>query len=154
MIPHITDRIKHNIQSVGISKNADIVIVEIGGTVGDIESIPFIEAARQMIHAEGHHNILSVHVTLLPEVSNGELKTKPTQHSVKELREIGIQPDVLICRSSAMLSAELREKISSFTNVSFNSVISAPDARHTVYEIPLLLHQQKNGRNNFAQDDS
>jgi len=143
MIPHITDRIKEKITSIGNDEKVDIVIVEIGGTVGDIESIPFIETARQMIHKGPRGHLLSIHVTLLPYVSNGELKTKPTQHSVKELREIGVQPNILLCRSPEALSPEMREKISSFTNVSFDAVISAPDVRHTIYEIPLIFHQQK-----------
>lgn len=142
VIPHITDRIKEKICAVE-QDQVDVVIIEIGGTVGDIESIPFIEAARQMIHERGHDVILSVHVTLLPHISNGEIKTKPTQHSVKELREIGIQPDVLICRSSEFLSEDLARKIASFTNVAFDAVISAPDVEHTIYEIPLIFHRQK-----------
>ena len=143
MIPHITDRIKDKIQVINADQEIDIAIIEIGGTVGDIESIPFIETARQMIHEQGRDNIISVHVTLLPHVSNGEIKTKPTQHSVKELREIGIQPDILICRSPEILSDALGEKIALFTNVSFDAVISAPDVRHTIYEIPLIFHRQQ-----------
>jgi CTP synthase len=143
VIPHITDRIKQRIASVGDDPDTDVTIIEIGGTVGDIESIPFLEAARQMIHEHGRRNALSVHLTLVPEVSGGELKTKPTQHSVKEMMEIGIQPDILLCRSPRPLDDELRRKISSFTNVEFEAVVSAYDIKSTIYEIPLIYQQQK-----------
>jgi len=142
VIPHITDNIKERIRQVMADPDADITIVEIGGTVGDIESIPFLEAARQMIHELGHRDCLSVHLTLIPTVSGGELKSKPTQHSVKELQEMGIQPDVLLCRCSAPMDEAMRKKISSFTNVEFEAVISAHDVAPTIYELPLTFHAQ------------
>ena len=142
VIPHITDRIKQRVLAVGEQADVDVTIVEIGGTVGDIESFPFLEAVRQMIHEIGHSHVLSVHVTLIPEVAGGELKTKPTQHSVKELREIGIQPDVLLCRVPDMLADDLRRKIALFTNVPYEAVISAYDIKTTIYEIPLTFRRQ------------
>ena len=142
VIPHITDRIKHRVRSVGDDPGVEVTIVEVGGTVGDIESFPFLEAVRQMIHELGKKNVLSVHVTMIPEVANGELKTKPTQHSVKELREIGIQPDMLLCRAPVLLPEEMRRKIALFTNVQADAVISAYDAPHSLYEIPLIYHEQ------------
>jgi CTP synthase len=142
VIPHITDNIKERIRQVMADPDADITIVEIGGTVGDIESIPFLEAARQMIHELGHRDCLSVHLTLIPQVSGGELKTKPTQHSVKELQEMGIQPDILLCRCSEPMDEAMRKKISSFTNVEFEAVISAHDVAPTIYELPLTFHAQ------------
>ncbi|MEX2444641.1 MAG: CTP synthase [Alkalispirochaeta sp.] len=142
VIPHITDRIKQRVRAVGDQEGVDVTIVEIGGTVGDIESYPFLEAVRQMIHELGKTNVLAVHVTLIPEVANGELKTKPTQHSVKELREIGIQPDILLCRAPVALPDELRRKIALFTNVENEAVISAYDVSSTLYEIPLVYHRQ------------
>jgi CTP synthase len=143
VIPHITDEIKHRILDVGQDPDADVTIIEIGGTVGDIESIPFLEAARQAIHESGHRNALSIHLTLIPQVSGGELKTKPTQHSVKELQEMGIQPDILICRSTVPVDEGMRRKISLFTNVEFEAVISAHDVKTTIYEIPLVFYDQK-----------
>ena len=143
VIPHITDQIIRRIDQVGAEGKADITIIEVGGTVGDIESIPFLEAARQMIHEHGHTNVLSAHLTLIPEVSGGDLKTKPTQHSVKELRELGIQPDILLCRSPVELTEALRYKIASFTNVDTQAVISAPNVRHIVYELPIVLQRQQ-----------
>jgi CTP synthase len=120
----------------------DVVLVEIGGTVGDIESLPFLEAIRQMRHEEGRENTLFVHVTLVPWIAAAhELKTKPTQHSVKELREIGVQPDMLLCRSERMLPREVREKIALFCDVDVDAVISARDAE-SVYELPLLFAEQ------------
>jgi CTP synthase len=142
VIPHITDRIKQRVRAVGDQDGVDVTIVEIGGTVGDIESYPFLEAVRQMIHELGKTNVLAVHVTLIPEVANGELKTKPTQHSVKELREIGIQPDILLCRAPVALPDDLRRKIALFTNVENEAVISAYDVSSTLYEIPLVYHRQ------------
>jgi len=142
VIPHITDRIKQRVRSVGDESGVDVTIVEIGGTVGDIESFPFLEAVRQMVHELGKENVLAVHLTLIPEVTNGELKTKPTQHSVKELREIGIQPDVLLCRAPTPLPDDVRRKIALFTNVEMEAVISAYDIRTTLYEIPLMYHRQ------------
>jgi CTP synthase len=142
VIPHITDEIKHRILAIAQDPEADITIVEIGGTVGDIESIPFLEAARQMIHELGHTDCISVHLTLIPTVSGGELKTKPTQHSVKELQEMGIQPDVLICRCKSPMEEGMRRKIALFTNVEFEAVISGADCEHTIHEIPLQYYQQ------------
>ena len=143
VIPHITDEIKHRIIRIGEETDVDVTIVEIGGTVGDIESVPFLEAARQFIHDVGNDNVIFVHLTLVPEVVGGELKTKPTQHSVKELREIGIQPDILLCRTPYKLEESMRRKISLFTNVSNEAVISAYDVKSTIYEIPLVYHEQK-----------
>ncbi len=140
VIPHITDQIKSNIRDG--SKDADIVIVEVGGTVGDIESLPFLEAIRQMGFEEGKENTCYIHLTLLPWLSSaGELKTKPTQHSVKELREIGIQPDILLCRSEKKLPTEEKDKIALFTNVSKKAVISVVDS-DSIYRIPVMLHKQ------------
>jgi CTP synthase len=140
VIPHITDEIKRLIRS--IEKDHDFVIVEIGGTVGDIESLPFLEAIRQLGMELGRENCVYVHVTYVPYVKSvGELKTKPTQHSVKELRAIGIQPDVLICRSECEIPKEVKEKLSLFTNVSPSAVISAHDVE-TIYEVPLLFKKQ------------
>ena len=143
VIPHITDEIKAQILRIGNGPDTDITIVEVGGTVGDIESVPFLETARQCIHELGHENVLSVHLTLVPTVSGDEMKTKPTQHSVKELREIGIQPDILLCRAKKELDEGMRKKIANFTNVDVNSVLSAIDVNTTIYEIPLIYHQQK-----------
>jgi CTP synthase len=140
VIPHITDQIKSNIHDG--AKDADIVIVEVGGTVGDIESLPFLEAIRQMGFEEGKENTCYIHLTLLPWLSSaGELKTKPTQHSVKELREIGIQPDILLCRSEKKLPLEEKDKIALFTNVPKKAVISVVDA-DSIYRIPVMLHKQ------------
>ncbi|MFA6506589.1 MAG: CTP synthase [Treponemataceae bacterium] len=143
VIPHITDEIKGRILAVGKDPDADIVIVEIGGTVGDIESIPFLEAARQLIHELGRQNALSVHLTLIPEVSGGELKTKPTQHSVKAMQEQGIQPGVLICRAPALLDESTRRKIALFTNVDPDAVFTSYNVDTTIYEVPLVFFEQK-----------
>lgn len=141
VIPHITDEIQHNIEQAGIG--VDILIVEIGGTVGDIESLPFLEAIRQMGVTLGRDRCLYLHLTLVPYIpAAGELKTKPTQHSVKELRSIGIQPDILICRSQQPLPDTERRKIALFTNVPEQAVISAVDVP-SIYQVPLYLHQQK-----------
>jgi CTP synthase len=141
VIPHITDEIKHCIR-LGAG-DADVCMVEIGGTVGDIESLPFLEAIRQMGVELGHDNVLYMHLTLIPYISTaGEIKTKPTQHSVKELRSIGIQPDVLLCRAKDPLPDEQRRKIALFTNVEERAVFSAVDA-DDLYKIPSLLHEQK-----------
>ena len=141
VIPHVTDEIKRRIRTV--AENHDVVVVETGGTVGDIESQPFLEAIRQMRLEVGRQNSLSIHVTLVPFVaSSGETKTKPTQHSVKELRSIGLQPDVLICRcEDRHLPASAREKIALFTNVEEEAVISLKNA-DSIYEIPLILNEQ------------
>jgi CTP synthase len=142
VIPHVTNEIKQAVRAVGEQDNADVVIVEIGGTVGDIESLPFLEAIRQMGNEEGAGNTLFVHVTLVPFIAAaGELKTKPTQHSVKDLREIGIAPDILLCRSDRPLSYDLRSKIALFCNVKESAVISAQDV-DTIYDVPLAFHEQ------------
>ncbi len=142
VIPHITDEIKNRIFKVGEVEGVDVTIVEIGGTVGDIESIPFLEAARQFIHDLGKGRVVYVHLTLVPSVSDGELKTKPTQHSVMALREIGIQPDVLLCRAAVPLPESMKRKISLFTNVEDEAVISAYNVPTTIYEIPLIYADQ------------
>ncbi|MEW6724122.1 MAG: CTP synthase [Bacillota bacterium] len=142
VIPHITNEIKERIQRVGTESNADAVIVEIGGTVGDIESLPFLEAIRQMKTDLGRDRVLFIHVTLVPYIPMaGEQKTKPTQHSVAELRSIGIQPDIIVCRSERVLSPQMREKIALFCDVAPEAVIQNVDAE-TIYEVPLLLHQE------------
>lgn len=141
VIPHITDEIKRLINEG--AAGADVAMVEIGGTVGDIESLPFLETIRQMGVELGHDNVLYMHLTLLPYIPTaGELKTKPTQHSVKELRSIGIQPDILLCRANHPIPAEERRKIALFTNVEQSAVIEALDV-DTIYKIPLKLHEQK-----------
>lgn len=141
VIPHITDEIIRRIHESAEGK--DVAIIEVGGTVGDIESLPFLEAIRQMQIELGHDRALFIHLTLVPYIASaGEIKTKPTQHSVKELRSIGIQPDILICRSEQPIPAGERRKIAMFTNVSEKAVISAVDA-DTIYRIPILLHEQK-----------
>lgn len=140
VIPHITDEIKKRIMAV--AKDVDVVIVEIGGTIGDIESLPFQEAIRQFRSDQGKENVLYVHLTYVPYISAaGEAKTKPTQHSVKELRSIGIQPDILLCRTDRFLSKELKSKIALFCNVDVDQVITAKDVE-TIYEVPLVFHQQ------------
>jgi len=140
VIPHITDEIKAHVKRG--AEGADVAIVEVGGTVGDIESLPFLEAIRQMGFEEGRSNTCFIHLTLLPWIPTaGELKTKPTQHSVKELREIGIQPDILLCRADRNIPDEERKKIALFTNVASEAVISAIDA-DSIYKIPGLLHEQ------------
>jgi CTP synthase len=138
VIPHITDEIKYRIKRVGDISGADVIIVEIGGTVGDIESIPFLEAIRQFPLDIGRENVIYLHVTLIPIVSTaGEAKTKPTQHSVKELRELGIQPDILLCRTQITLDDEKISKIALFSNVSKDAVIEGKDVRSTIYEVPI-----------------
>jgi len=143
VIPHITDEIKNSIRKVARNKNLDVVMVEIGGTVGDIESLPFLEAIRQFSIEEGRDNVAFIHLTFVPYIkSAGEIKTKPTQHSVGKLREIGIQPDILLCRTEKTLNNETKEKIALFCNVRKNVVIEALDVE-TVYEIPdIYLKQQ------------
>jgi CTP synthase len=142
VIPHITNEIKERIARVARDGRADVVIVEVGGTVGDIESLPFLEAIRQMRKDVGRTNVLYVHVTLLPALmATGELKTKPTQHSVKELRGIGIQPDIIVLRSDHPVSEEVREKIALFTDVATEAVIPAETA-DTIYEVPLQFEEQ------------
>ena len=140
VIPHITDEIKHLVKRG--AEGADVALVEVGGTVGDIESLPFLEAIRQMGIEEGRNNVCYIHLTLLPWIPTaGELKTKPTQHSVKELREIGIQPDVLLCRADREIPVEERRKIALFCNVPPEAVIEALDAS-SIYKIPAMLHNQ------------
>ncbi len=140
VIPHVTDEIKRRITHLALTSQAEVQIIEIGGTVGDIESLPFLEAARQL-RLELRRDVLFVHVTLVPFLKvAGEVKTKPTQHSVKELREIGIQPDVLLCRSEVPLDSDVREKIALFCNVPAEAVIAAID-RPSIYEVPLMFHE-------------
>jgi CTP synthase len=140
VIPHITDEIKSKI--FDLAQDVDIVIVEVGGTVGDIESLPFLEAIRQIRGEVGRENTLYIHLTLVPYIQTaGELKTKPTQHSVKELREIGIQPDILLCRTDRLLSPDIKAKIALFCNVDKDAVITAKNVE-TVYEVPILFHHE------------
>jgi CTP synthase len=142
VIPHVTNEIKERISRVARDADVDVVITEIGGTVGDIESLPFLEAIRQYRNDIGRRHVLFIHVTLMPFIStSGELKTKPTQHSVNELRSIGIQPDIIVCRSDRPISAELKEKISLFTDVESRAVVSCVDAAH-LYEVPLMLRDE------------
>lgn len=142
IIPHITNEIKEHIFNLSRADNADIVITEIGGTVGDIESLPFLEAIRQVKKDIGKDNVLYIHVTLVPYISAaGELKTKPTQHSVKELRSIGITPDILVCRAEKPISKELREKLALFCDVDANAVIQNQTV-DSIYEVPLMLEEQ------------
>src|SRR5437870_11628999 len=141
-IPHITNEIKERIRRVAEATDTDVVISEIGGTVGDIESLPFLEAIRQFRREAGPENVLYVHVTLIPFVdAAGELKTKPTQHSVNELRRIGIHPDVLVCRSTEPLTQDIRDKIALFADVDVETVVSAVDMAD-VYMVPQALQQQ------------
>jgi CTP synthase len=142
VIPHITNEIKERILRVAQNTSPDVVITEIGGTVGDIESLPFLEAIRQFRKEVGRQNVLYMHVTLIPWIpAAGEMKTKPTQHSVKELRSIGIQPDILVCRSDRPLPPGLKEKISNFCDVPTECVIASPDAA-SIYEVPLVLERE------------
>jgi CTP synthase len=146
VIPHITDEIKRRIKAVNTPKRYDVVICEVGGTVGDIESLPFLEAIRQLAVEVGYHNHQIVHVTLVPYVrASGELKTKPTQHSVMKLREIGLSPDIILCRSEYRISKAVRDKIALFCNVPPNHVIEGREVK-SIYEVPLVLHQQHLGR--------
>lgn len=142
VIPHITNEIKERVFRVGQQDNADFVITEIGGTVGDIESLPFLEAIRQVKKDVGKNDVLYIHVTLVPYISAaGELKTKPTQHSVKELRSIGISPDIIVCRSEKSISKEMREKMAMFCDVDPDAVIQNLTAR-SIYEVPMLMEEQ------------
>ena len=142
VIPHITNEIKDRITRVAQNTNPDVVITEIGGTVGDIESLPFLEAIRQFRKDVGRENVLYMHVTLIPWIASaGELKTKPTQHSVKELRSIGIQPDILVCRCDRQLPEGIKEKLSAFCDVPVECVIPCIDAK-SIYEVPLILEQE------------
>src|ERR687884_203254 len=142
VIPHITDEIKQRIRLIAEAQDVDFVITEIGGTVGDIESLPFLEALRQFQVEAGRNKTLFVHVTLVPYLGHaGELKTKPTQHSVQELRRIGIQPHILLCRSEGGLARDIREKIALFANLPFEAVISARDV-DSIYKVPLFLRAE------------
>ena len=142
VIPHITNAIKERVHRVAKERDVDVVITEIGGTVGDIESQPFLEAIRQIKYDVGRENVCFIHVTLVPFLGkSGELKTKPTQHSVKELRSIGIQPDIIVCRSEKELSDDLKNKIGLFCNIEGKCVIQNLDANH-LYEVPLMLHKE------------
>src|SRR3954471_2438620 len=140
VIPHITNEIKSRIPA--LAPNRDIVVVEVGGTVGDIESLPFLEAIRQVRLDVGRDNVLYIHVTLLPYIrASEELKTKPTQHSVGKLREIGIEPDILVCRTERELNREMKDKLALFCSVVPEAVIEARDVK-SIYEVPLMFHEQ------------
>ncbi len=142
VIPHITDEIKSHVIKLGASENYDVVIVEIGGTVGDIESLPYVEAMRQLKYEVGRSNVVSIHLTLVPYLAAaGELKTKPTQHSVKTLSESGLSPDILVCRSEHPLDSTIRSKIAQFCNVEIEDVIESLDAK-SIYEVPLLMQKE------------
>jgi CTP synthase len=142
VIPHITNEIKDRIRRLAATTEADVCVVEVGGTVGDIESLPFLEAIRQLRNEVGRENVAFVHVSLIPFIGpSGELKTKPTQHSVKELRSIGIQPDVIVCRSDRPIGRNLKEKISLLCDVETRAVVSATDV-DSIYEVPLVLHRE------------
>ncbi|MFL6514382.1 MAG: CTP synthase [Chthoniobacterales bacterium] len=143
VIPHVTDVIKDRIRELSDESKYDVVITEIGGTTGDIEGLPFLEAIRQFILEVGPQDVVNMHVTLVPYIkAAGELKTKPTQQSVAKLREIGLQPQVLICRSEKPLEADVRQKLSMFCSVSQKAVIEARDVEHSIYEMPLMLHAE------------
>jgi len=142
VIPHITNEIKDRVFRVSRDSNPDVVITEIGGTVGDIESLPFLEAIRQIKYEVGKENIMYIHLTLIPYLGKaGELKTKPTQHSVKQLREIGIQPDVIVCRTEKAITDEIKDKIGLFCNLDPNNVVQNMDAE-SLYEVPLMLEEE------------
>jgi len=144
VIPHVTDEIKNRLRHMGQHENCDILITEIGGTTGDIEGLPFLEALRQFSLETGPGHCLFIHVTLVPFIkAAGELKSKPTQQSVAKLREIGIQPQILVCRSEHPVDHETRQKISNFCNVSVEAVIEEQDVKHTIYEVPLMLHRER-----------
>ena len=144
-IPHVTDAIKQKIVGLAQESEAEVIVVEVGGTVGDIEGLPFLEAIRQMRNEVGRDNVMYVHVTLLPHISStGEIKTKPTQHSVRELRSIGIQPDVIVCRSDEVVGEDIKKKISIHCDVPQGAVISLPTL-DTVYEVPLVLEEEGMG---------
>jgi CTP synthase len=144
VIPHVTDEIKKRIRQVGQFQDCDVVITEIGGTTGDIEGLPFLEAIRQFSLEVGHENALFIHLTLVPYIrAAGELKSKPTQQSVAKLREIGIQPQILICRTEYPIDRDLRQKLSMFCNVPLEAVIEQQDVAYTIYEVPLMLQREK-----------
>ena len=143
VVPHITDEIKSRVKLIAETNDVDVVITEIGGTVGDIESLPFLEAIRQFPVDVGRRNCLFIHLTLVPYIGHaGELKTKPTQHSVNELRRIGIQPDMLLCRSESELSTDIRKKIALFASLPVDAVVSAKDVGN-IYEVPVWYHEQR-----------
>src|SRR2546422_5161982 len=144
VIPHVTDEIKNRIHTLAEQSKADVLITEIGGTTGDIEGLPFLEAIREFALEVGFHNAIFVHVTFVPFIkAAGELKTKPTQQSVAKLREIGITPHILVCRCEQPLSKELRQKISLFCNVPYEAVIEEKDVEHSIYEVPLMLQRER-----------
>ena len=144
VIPHVTDEIKNRIRQIGLQQSADVLITEIGGTTGDIEGLPFLEAIRQFSQEVGSTQVLHIHLTLVPYLkAAGELKTKPTQQSVAKLREIGLQPHLLICRTERPLTQEVRKKIGLFCNLSFECVIEQRDVEHTIYEVPLMLRNER-----------
>src|SRR3982751_309659 len=151
VVPHITDEIKHRIRVIGETNDVDFVITEIGGTVGDIESLPFLEDIRQFPVDVGRRRCMFIHLTLVPYIGHaGELKTKPTQHSVNELRRIGIQPDMLLCRSESPLSLDIRRKIALFASLPVDAVVSAKDVDN-IYKVPLWYHEQ--GVDQFIVDE-
>ncbi len=142
VIPHITNEIKERLYRIAKEDNADIVIAEIGGTVGDIESLPFLEAIRQVKKEVGRDDVVYIHVTLIPYISAaGEMKTKPTQHSVKELRSIGIHPDVIVCRTEYNISSDMRDKLALFCDIDINAVIQNKNAA-SIYQVPLMLEEE------------
>lgn len=144
VIPHVTDEIKARLRKIAAEQEGDVIITEIGGTTGDIEGMPFLEAIRQFTLEVGLHNVLIMHVTLIPYIkAAGELKTKPTQQSIAKLREIGLQPHVLICRTERPLDFEVRQKLSMFCNVPMQAVVEARDVEHTIYQMPLMLREEK-----------
>src|ERR687891_1691861 len=144
VIPHVTDEIQNRIHQLAEQSKADVIITEIGGTTGDIEGLPFLEAIREFALDVGYSNALFLHVTYVPFIkAAGELKTKPTQQSVAKLREIGITPHILVCRCERPLSKELRQKISLFCNVPYEAVIEEIDVEHSIYEVPLMLQRER-----------
>jgi CTP synthase len=144
VIPHVTNEIKARVHAVAEKMGGDVIITEIGGTVGDIEGLPFLEAIRQFGHEVGHGNVLYIHTTLVPYIkAAGELKTKPTQQSIAKLREIGIGPHIILCRTEMPLDADVRHKISLFCNVPIEAVIEVRDVKHSIYEVPLKLHEER-----------
>ena len=144
VVPHITDEIQARIRKLATEQPCDVLITEIGGTVGDIEGLPFLEAIRQFFFEVGAENAMIMHVTLVPFIkAAGELKTKPSQQSIAKLREIGLQPDVLIARTEHPLTPEIRQKLSTFCNVPLNAVVEGSDVKDTIYRVPLLLQAEK-----------
>ena len=144
VIPHVTDEIQNRILQIGEQTKADVIITEIGGTTGDIEGLPFLEAIREFALDVGPHNVAFIHVTYVPFIkAAGELKTKPTQQSVAKLREIGIAPNILVCRCEHPLGKELRQKIALFCSVPYEAVIEEKDVDHSIYEVPLMLQRER-----------